>query len=366
MDIAGVGTNIDASRGASSYSIASSQYYALVARSALGHNSNAGYARDGVRSVADALKAIDGWQIRGDWNLSHYHIVIAEKGSALAMIEADDYDGHVGVEVFSSKGGPDAKMHLASIMEKLPAVPPVEGDSVEVFYWTNTSMGPRSYLRSLEATSWKDIEGNYPTDVRQEMDDISDWTIPEAGGKLILAHGPAGTGKTTAIRTIARSWKSWCSMHCIVDPEEFFGDASYMISVLLGGESSAPVGTKDAPWRMIVVEDCDELITANAKERSGQQVARLLNVCDGMVGQGLRILLFLTTNEPVNNFHEAIVRPGRCLKNLYFGPLDAKEADAWRSSNGLAPTGDDATLAQLYLEHRERIDQNIRLGKRLR
>jgi hypothetical protein len=28
----------------------------------------------------------------------------------------------------------------------------------------------------------------------------------------------------------------------------------------------------------------------------GQGLARLLNVCDGMVGQGLRILILLTTN----------------------------------------------------------------------
>lgn len=368
MGILDVGTNIDASRGASAYSIASSQYHSAIAQVAIQPGSKAGYISDHVRTDADIRKAVEGWEIHGDWDLHSTQILIAEKSGVKVMLESSDYDGRTDVCVFSAKGMKDARDALSKIMEKLPEIPVNEiEDSVDVLFWTNTPMGPRSYLRELEAPAWKDVCGNYAAEVRDDMELLSDWTQPEAGGRLLLGHGPAGTGKTTAIRTLARSWKSWCSVHYIVDPDEFFGDASYMISVLLGGEQRLST-TEDGtiPWRLLIVEDCDELLTVDAKDRSGQQVARLLNVCDGMVGQGLRILLFLTTNEKVENFHEAIVRPGRCLKNLHFGALPAKEADAWRAANGLTRTDEDATLAELYGESRKQVELNTQTTKRLR
>ena len=44
---------------------------------------------------------------------------------------------------------------------------------------------------------------------------------------------------------------------------------------------------------------------AGAHADVGQGLARLLNVCDGMVGQGLRILILLTTNEDLGTMHPA-------------------------------------------------------------
>ena len=38
-----------------------------------------------------------------------------------------------------------------------------------------------------------------------------------------------------------------------------------------------------------------------------------------------------SVNETVDNFYDAIIRLGRCLGNLFFGPLPADEADAWRT-----------------------------------
>jgi hypothetical protein len=52
--------------------------------------------------------------------------------------------------------------------------------------------------------------------------------------QLVLWHGQAGTGKTSAPRALAREWREWCQFHYIVDPDSFFGQhADYLISVLL-------------------------------------------------------------------------------------------------------------------------------------
>src|SRR6185437_13489473 len=65
-----------------------------------------------------------------------------------------------------------------------------------------------------------------------------------------------------------------------------------------------------------------------AKERSGQGLARLLNLTDGLLGQGLSLLIVLTTNEPLERLHPAVVRPGRCIAQIEVGTLNEAEARA--------------------------------------
>lgn len=346
----------EATGHASGYRIANNQFLSLVADAALRPGATAGYAHDSIRTATDVTSLVpDGWTVRGDWQVGD-HVLVLEGGDAFAMVCHDPYAGSIHVDTFSSLGAGVAEEILQSILARCTPQTPLEAE-IECTFWGNTSMGPRSFLRPLDAPDWGDVADNYPGAIGAEMQELQGWSTPPSGGRLLLAHGPAGTGKTSALRTLARSWRSWCDVHYIVDPDEFFGYASYMLSVLLGGEEPIQLAADGTAmsvprWRLIVVEDCDELLTANAKDRSGQQVARLLNVCDGMVGQGLRILLFLTTNEKVDNFHEAIVRPGRCLKNLYFGDFAGDEADVWRQSRDLPVTGDPATLADLYAESR--------------
>jgi hypothetical protein len=65
----------------------------------------------------------------------------------------------------------------------------------------------------------------------------------------------------------------------------------------------------DEKWRLLVLEDTGELLAADAKERTGQGLSRLLNVVDGIIGQGLRVLVLVTTNEPLKRLHPAVARP---------------------------------------------------------
>ena len=74
------------------------------------------------------------------------------------------------------------------------------------------------------------------------------------------------------------------------------------------------------------MEDVEDLIKKDANRESGQAFSRLLNIGDGMVGQGLRTLFLLTTNSPVRELHRALVRPGRCLANIEVPPLKPEEA----------------------------------------
>ena len=46
--------------------------------------------------------------------------------------------------------------------------------------------------------------------------------------------------------------------------------------------------TDEERWRLLLLEDCDELIRGEAKQSTGQALSRLLNLTDGLLGQGRR------------------------------------------------------------------------------
>ena len=99
----------------------------------------------------------------------------------------------------------------------------------------------------------------------------------------------------------------------------------------------------------MLVEDAGELLSADAKERAGPGLSRLLNVVDGLLGQGLRVLVMITTNEPVGQLHPAVSRPGRCAFRHEFDRLPLEEANAWLRERGASTlVSVPATIAELY------------------
>lgn len=99
--------------------------------------------------------------------------------------------------------------------------------------------------------------------------------------------------------------------------------------------------------RLLTLEDCDELLRADAKAGAGQALSRLLNVTDGLHAQGTGLLVAITTNEPPSRLHPAVVRPGRGLAKVEVGPLSPSEARQWLGRS-VPVAAEGATPAELF------------------
>jgi hypothetical protein len=227
--------------------------------------------------------------------------------------------------------------------------PDANGEVPVVFHHL-TGSGVRSTPRNIAAPSWGEIRANYATEAATALEALTATREPHGGGQLVLLHGPPGTGKTTAIRSLARAWAGWCDTSYVMDPEALFGSSTYLHELVLEGRDDFDGLNDDRPgrWNLIVIEDADEIISADARVRSGQALSRLLNLTDGMLGQGLRTLLCITTNEPVGALHPALTRPGRCLADIEVGHLDQGAARSWLGEPLAAKVRQPMTLAELY------------------
>ena len=278
-------------------------------------------------------------------------VVLAEGPGYVVFVESWATVTHLGV----AASCPTLANEVLDQLDR-PEEEPEEA-TVSVVLWRKKVSGGNSRSdRRLQAKSWDEIKSNYPASVRAQLHDLTSRSgIEDDEGRLILFHGEPGVGKTTAIRALMNEWSPWCETHLVTDPDRLFSESDYLMNVLESGEGqSAP--TLDRPpgiakWKLIVAEDADAYLRSTARRDAGAALGRLLNATDGILGQSIRAVVLLTTNEELTRLHPALVRPGRCLARTEFLKFSPQEALEWLGANGSLPSG-ESTLAELFESRR--------------
>ncbi len=252
-------------------------------------------------------------------------------------------EGGANVEVVASSDELAVRVLEQTIEGAVEELAP-DDPRVEIGFWHFTPNGAQRRELPIAAPHWAEIRRNYPSGAAEAFDRLVGLDGDALNGRILLVHGPPGTGKTTALRSLAKQWREWCQLDFVLDPDRLFASPGYLIEVIMGDDD-------DKPWRLLLLEDCDELIRPGAKASAGQAMSRLLNLTDGLLGQGRQVLVAITTNEDITRLHPAITRPGRCLAQIEVGALPYDQATAWLADADLAspvtvPSG-GATLAEL-------------------
>lgn len=219
-------------------------------------------------------------------------VLVQEEGSEdqMAVVALDNSltlvrlgEGFVSVRIATPK--PGVEEILKGFQKLLPPVEHREEQVIDIRFWRSNDGVARSSSRSIKVPSWAEIQVNYSTETAESLSELLDAFSPGRNGQLVLWHGPPGTGKTYALRALGWQWREWCSLEYVIDPEKLLTDSHYLVSVVTHQDDDEE---PDA-WRLLVLEDTGELLMLDAKEQTGQGLSRLLNLVDGILGQGLRL-----------------------------------------------------------------------------
>ena len=283
------------------------------------------------------------------------------------VVSAYARQGHLAFELLSR--GADARAALDALARRFDPLKfrNKEADGVWAEFAHLHSRGLTRNTQFLRCPAWDDIRENYAPRSRASLERLFRMKKPWTSGRLIIWHGPPGTGKTYALRALMMLWKDTFDFIVINDPENLASDPGYYYQVA-SGSSEAPrrylphlqyVSDADesgeAPRgadqrRVFILEDTADLILEESRSSHFDKIGKLLNMTDGLFGQGREDVFLLTFNEDVSRIDPAFLRPGRCIAKMEFPKFSAAEADAWLRTRGVGriESKGDLSLAELY------------------
>lgn len=296
------------------------------------------------------------------------------EGKIVTFINVEELDRQVTCTTWAEDYS-FAKAVATDICDQFDVYEPKEEENLVPFtIWRGNVKGGCSYWhRDIHCPLPSEIQTNYPS--WKEIDWLMNLPDPYSRGRIVIWTGDPGTGKTTAVRALAKQWfkNLDCSIEIVLDPENLLASAEYMHRVVMENnhlpyirqqverryknvkrtmQNQAKVANPNIAnehLRLVIIEDGAQYFGSGCRDQAG--FARLLNVADGIVGQGLRTIFLITANENVGEMDPAIVRPGRCVQVLNFQKFDDVRARIWARERGFKwEAGRDATLAELFAE----------------
>jgi hypothetical protein len=203
-----------------------------------------------------------------------------------------------------------------------------------------TKNGPEYTTTRIKCEKWEDISDNYDPANSQKITPYMNGRFSTDNGSLLIWWGLPGTGKTYAIRSLMQGLRKKYHPVYVTDPEVFLMKTEYYYNM---------IHSFDEPCLFIMEDAANSLLKEN-RSSHGTQIAKLLNMTDGILAQGRKDLFLITFNEDLKELDEAVIRVGRCLDRTQFDKLSVSNANAWLKSKEIedVTVEEDQTLAELY------------------
>lgn len=179
----------------------------------------------------------------------------------------------------------------------------------------------------------KEKEGNYNDDLPYEK--ITQ-LIRSDESALILLHGIPGTGKSSILRSLINDNKDRTFLYLDSSIFRYIEDSSF-IEFLINNKNA-----------IFILEDC-ELLLESRDEKPNGLISTLLNLSDGILGDGFNIKFICTFNAEDTKIDEALLRKGRLKCKYEFKKLTKDKVAKIFEKQGIDTSkAKEMTLAEVY------------------
>lgn len=184
------------------------------------------------------------------------------------------------------------------------------------------------------------IDKHYNDDFKKADKTIKNFIEEEDTSGLVILNGVKGTGKTTYIRHLINS-----------SSRRFVYLTKEMASALT--DPSFIAFLTELKGCVLVIEGCENLVSARNQGNQSTGISNLLNMCDGLLSDVFNIKIIATFNEDIRKVDSALLRKGRLIYRYEFSELDVEKTNALFKSLKIDHVSDKAmTLADIFnFEH---------------
>ncbi|NJO63408.1 MAG: AAA family ATPase [Richelia sp. RM2_1_2] len=155
-----------------------------------------------------------------------------------------------------------------------------------------------------------DFEKYYNDDF--DLKHLEENILSEENG-IIMLSGVPGSGKSSLIKYLVRHLdKQFCYLPA--NNIEIFSDPG-----------AIPFIIQELNNKVLVIEDCEKLLKSRT-ENGNNEVATILNISDGILGDYLNLKMIVTLNV-TENIDDALLRKGRLLYSYDFKKLSVVKAN---------------------------------------
>lgn len=187
-----------------------------------------------------------------------------------------------------------------------------------------------------------------------EYDKVTNFVQGQESG-LIILHGDPGSGKTYILRNLAQTNPD--KKFYFMDKSTFeYISSDTLINFLFSNS------VKDS---VFVLEDCETLLT-DRMATGNHLLSTILNLSDGILGDGLNIKFICTFNADIAKLDKAILRKGRLKYKYEFKALTPEKTQELAKELGKdIPEGESLTVAEIYnweVENGSENDKPKRIG----